>query len=306
MNWIIDWFARVREQFAAVATVGLAALTIASAVTCDEHKPHGPGPDSVRPTDTRPDPGGVALPAAQRPTEARSVVFADEFTGAAGSAPDGALWQAKLTDEWQPTRELQTYTADRANAQLDGAGSLAITAHADGDGWTSARLHSRAWFTPGVRIEARLALPTGAGAWGAFWLLGDDSVSGWPACGEIDVVELPAAEGGRAYAGTHQTGVGGHVGSGELIAPLHLADPAGWHTYAVEWRPGSLAFYTDGVHRGTITRAAIEALGGVWLFDDRPQRVILNLAIGGWGGTPGPWTSQVMRVDYVRATVLRV
>lgn len=255
------------------------------------------------PERTRPAPPPVAGPTPdhgrERPSSddrESSMIFDAEFTGAAGSAPNSALWWLKLTDEWQPAPELQTYTADPANAHLDGAGHLAITALARGDGWTSARLHSRAFVQYG-RIEARIKAPTAAGVWPAFWLLGDDSVVGWPACGEIDVMEAPAAEGGRVFAGTHQPGDGG-----QLVDPLQLADPGGWHTYAVDWRPGRIDFYTDDQPRGTVTRAAIEATGGVWPFDSTPQQIILNVAVGGWGGTPGAWSSQTMLIDYVRVT----
>ena len=45
------------------------------------------------------------------------------------------------------------------------------------------------------RIEARIKVPAGRGAWAAFWLLGAgiDTV-GWPRCGEIDVMEFVGSE----------------------------------------------------------------------------------------------------------------
>jgi beta-glucanase (GH16 family) len=146
-----------------------------------------------------------------------------------------------------------------------------------------------------------MRVPQGLGTWPAFWLLGDDSQVGWPDCGEVDIMEAPAAERGRVFAGAHLPGRSGQsVGSGELVSPTLLADPAGWHVYALDWRPGRLEFYVDDQLTGVVTRQAMEAAGGIWVFDDRPQQIILNLAVGGWGGVPGPWTEQVMTVDWVR------
>jgi beta-glucanase (GH16 family) len=45
-------------------------------------------------------------------------------------------------------------------------------------------------FTYG-RMRARLRLPYEHGVWPALWLLGESVASvSWPACGEIDVMEL--------------------------------------------------------------------------------------------------------------------
>ncbi len=55
------------------------------------------------------------------------------------------------------------------------------------------------------RFEARMKLPTGQGAWPAFWMLPTDwAYGGWPLSGEIDIMEAinlgmscPECEGGR-------------------------------------------------------------------------------------------------------------
>ena len=57
--------------------------------------------------------------------------------------------------------------------------------------YTSARLKTQglgAWRYG--RVEARIQIPRGQGLWPAFWMLGDNiSLVGWPACGEIDIME---------------------------------------------------------------------------------------------------------------------
>ncbi|HEX9102249.1 MAG TPA: glycoside hydrolase family 16 protein, partial [Polyangia bacterium] len=60
-----------------------------------------------------------------------------------------------------------------------------------GKEYTSGRINTLAQFTRAFgRFEARMQLPAGQGMWPAFWLLGNNvSTVGWPACGEIDIVE---------------------------------------------------------------------------------------------------------------------
>src|SRR5262245_53702081 len=115
------------------------------------------------------------------------LVWADECDAESGTAPDHGLWGLRETDRWQPPAELQTYTADLANAHYDGQGHLAIVAIRDPAGrrWTSARLSARharqLWLFHYGRFEARIRVPTGRGIWPAWWLLGQDDRYGWPA-----------------------------------------------------------------------------------------------------------------------------
>ena len=104
--------------------------------------------------------------------------------------------------------EAETYTNSPDNVFQDGKGNLVIRAIRDASGnYTSARLQTGG---PGAsthtadlswqygRIEARIKLPFGHGVWPAFWMLGEDFASaGWPACGEIDVMENFGAYGAQ-------------------------------------------------------------------------------------------------------------
>jgi beta-glucanase (GH16 family) len=58
-----------------------------------------------------------------------------------------------------------------------------------------------------------------------------------------------------------------------------------FHVYSVNWTPDKMDFFVDGQRYFTFAKES----GGddVWPFD-RPQYLILNLAIGGsWGGQRG-------------------
>ena len=126
-----------------------------------------------------------------------TLLWSDEFDGPAGTPPDPAWWSHELDSG---NHELQSYTADPANAALDGDGNLAITARGEPDGCTSARLITKGKFAFRYgRVEARLKLPRGAGLWPAVWALGADiDEVGWPCCGEIDVMEHVGQEPRRA------------------------------------------------------------------------------------------------------------
>ncbi|MFE7192187.1 acyltransferase family protein [Kitasatospora sp. NPDC057541] len=258
----------------------------------------------------------------------------DDFDGPAGSRPSEADWQYDLgtcypgcpAPQWG-TGEIETMTDSTANVRLDGRGALEIVPTRDADGrWSSGRIESRrADFAPppgGVlRIEAGIALPdvTGpaaAGYWPAFWTLGGElrnGYTGWPAIGELDVMEQ--VNGRDAVFGTMHCGVldGGPcqeprgLGSGDQ--PCGAECRTGFHRYAVEvdLRPGAeqVRWYLDGREHHRVTAAQMDR--ATW---DRAVNhglfLILNVAVGGnlpaaFGGavTPATEPGHPMRVDYV-------
>lgn len=236
-----------------------------------------------------------------------TLVFADEFDGPAGPLPPGS-WRASIGAGGWGNNEVQQYTGDIANVGLDGEGHLVITARRDADGViTSARLSTQGSFdfTSG-RAEARIALPAGTGLHPAFWLLGAniDEV-GWPAAGEIDVIEtLNAAT--EYHTGVHAPQTGSARGqqiSASGPAPFPLAGE--FRTYWVERTPDKIVTGIDDVTLVTITPFNLEP-GSSWVFD-APFFLVLNLAVGGeWPGpvdqtTPFPTT---MLVDWVRVRKL--
>ena len=196
--------------------------------------------------------------------------------------------------DWGRTnRELETYTASPANASLDGQGNLAIVARrraSSGPGnaglpYTSARIETkgRFSFTYG-RVEARIKIPAGTGLWPAFWMLGSNiDTVGWPNCGEVDILEAVGQQPFAVVGSIHGPGSGGAyavhrpVGSGVSLA-------AGFHTYGMIWRPGSITWTLDSRPYGTVTPGELPA-GARWVFD-HPFNLVLDLAVG--GVEPGP------------------
>jgi beta-glucanase (GH16 family) len=250
--------------------------------------------------------------------ERLQLVWQDEFDGPNGSEPDPTKWKAEIGGTGWGNRERQLYTAPPKNAALQD-GMLAITARSERPGaicwygncqYTSARLVTEGRFTQRYgRIEARIKVPTGQGIWSAFWLLGDDYRRvGWPASGEIDIMEHLGHKPSTIYGTAHGPGYAG----GE--SPLHAKTvlPEGqrfaddFHVFAIEWEPEVLRWYVDETLYQTRTPADLP-VGVRWVYD-HPFYLLLNVAVGGnWPGHPDATTRfpQTMLVDYVRVYQFR-
>ena len=244
------------------------------------------------------------------PSGAWVLSWSDEFGGTDGSAPDAAKWGFDLGGGGWGNNELETYTSRSVNAQIQG-GDLVITAQAESytgtDGiarnYTSARLKTQGLFSQtSGRFEARIKAPTGQGIWPAFWMLGTDiSSSGWPNCGEIDIMEAVGSQPSTAWSTLHGPGYSGANGltASKTLASGKLSDD--YHIYALEWEGTEIRFYLDGVLFSSRSAATLPT-GGQWVFD-HPFFIILNVAVGGnWPGSPNSSTTwpQKMYVDYVR------
>lgn len=238
------------------------------------------------------------------PAAVGDVLWSDEFNGAAGTAPNGAVWNYDTGGGGWGNNELQTYTTSTANAQLDGQGNLVITARKESNGsYTSARLTTKGKQQPKFgRIEARIQIPRGQGIWPAFWMLGGGfPQTTWPTAGEIDIMENIGREPNYVHGTVHGPGYSGSAGpSGAYEHPQDWSFADTFHTFAVDWKPGSITWSVDGNTYFQVTPATVN--GNQWVFD-QPFFIILNVAVGGeWPGYPDGSTQfpQSMKVDYVR------
>ncbi|WP_244219662.1 glycoside hydrolase family 16 protein [Corallococcus interemptor] len=242
----------------------------------------------------------------EQPGTGWEIVWQDEFDGPAGSLPAAERWVPDVGGDGWGNGQYEYNTARAENAQLDGEGHLAIIARKErygGNDYTSARLTTKNRYSKAYgRVEARIKLPTGRGIWPAFWLLGADVDSvGWPACGEIDIMEhkgqipsvVSSAVHGPGYSG------GGNIGRQHAVSGPPLAED--FHLYAVEWEPELLRFIVDDTVFFEVTPKSLPA-GRKWVYD-HPHFIILNVAVGGsFVGPPDSKTvfPQTMKVDYVR------
>jgi beta-glucanase (GH16 family) len=223
------------------------------------------------------------------------LVWADEFSG---SRPDTTVWTFEVGDHGWGNNELQYYTPGKNALVKDG--KLILTAKKEESRYTSARMISRSKkiFTYGY-FEIRAKLPQGTGTWPAIWMLGENiGQAGWPACGELDIMEHVGKDPRQIHCSVHNTsghGATPYTGIVEIAEPFHK-----FHLYAIDWNESRIRFLVDG--KLVYQYAPKEKNGDYWPFD-KPMFLIFNLAIGGnWGGpqVDDSCLPQSLTIDYVR------
>lgn len=230
-------------------------------------------------------------------TVALTLVWSDEFN--TDGAPDPAKWGYDIgtgSGGWG-NNELQYYTNRLENASVSG-GTLKITARKEafsGSAYTSARLLTKNKFaTKYGKVEARAKLPAGVGTWPAIWMLGSNiDAVGWPASGEIDIMEHKGSDPNRIYGTLHYPGRSGGNADG-LTTVIQNATTA-FHIYALEWTASSIKISVDGTVFYTFNNTPSSPFNQNFF-------IILNQAMGGtFGGPVDPaFASATMEVDYVR------
>jgi beta-glucanase (GH16 family) len=218
------------------------------------------------------------------------------FAGSDGGAPDSSVWNYETGGNGWGNNELETYTNSRANSATDGTGHLVITARretlkgADGitRSYTSSRLTTKGKLAlqPGTYVEAPIQAPVGPGVWPAFWTLGSNiSQVGWPASGEIDILEgqgsLPSVSHSAVHNG-RSTNLKSDFpyGWGEPGASVDLGHPLDTttHLYGVYFDGNTVRFYIDRHEHLALWAADAVASGRDWPFDG-PQYMLLNVAV---------------------------
>lgn len=222
------------------------------------------------------------------------LVWSDEFHGSI--SPDWVFETGNGINGWG-NNELQYYRRENATVEND---ALVITAKREdyqGYRYTSSRMTTQG--TRNVRygrIEARIKLPAKMGLWPAFWMLGSNINSvGWPACGELDIMEQ-VNTAPDVYGSVHW-----QVNGSQADYSNHMSTTVGdWHVYAVEWDPTTIKWFVDGTQYNAFN--ITNGTGGTGAFQN-PFFMILNLAVGGsWPGFNIDDASlpAKMYVDYVR------
>ncbi len=270
------------------------------------------------------------------------LVWHDEFDY--NGAPDSTRWQYEYG--FVRNQELQWYQPQNAQV-VDGvlqivgrhervpnprfrAGSRDWRRNRETAEFTSACVLTRNHFSFRYGLlEVRARIPIASGAWPAIWTLGNRW--GWPACGEIDVMEFYRVP--PQTMGIHHTTASrersqpiilanacwqapeGHDAWNTSRTPLsHFTDrDADWaqkfHVWRMDWTPEYIRLYLDDELLNDIPTAPAVNGGGnnhnVNPFaNDEPgfgHYILLNLAIGSSGGRPDVAAFPlVYEVDYVR------
>ncbi|MGV9827817.1 glycoside hydrolase family 16 protein [Gordonia sp. NPDC003429] len=248
---------------------------------------------------------GVRTPT---PANAASTLFFDDFSGAAGSAPDPSKWSHHLgSTGYSPPA---VYIDDRAASFVDGNSNLVIRAArcTNPPSWfpsaqyQSASLTTLTHFSAGMDTawEARIKFDPSRGCWPSFWTMG--TKGDWPQCGEADIIEVY----GTSLAGsTVHTPV--PLVAQTFQAQKQIKVDSAWHTWRMAWNSAGFRFWIDyTAGKAPYFTVPTNSLP-FWPFSNaNPLIIKLQMTVGG-PTAEAPIASELpvdMLVDWVRVTTL--
>lgn len=182
----------------------------------------------------------------------QDILFKDDF-----NFFDEKVWTKETHEPGWTNQELQAYDAAHVSVGKDGDKSvLILTAERKGNKIYSGRINSKGKKSFKYRkIEASIKLPkTNGGLWPAFWMMGDNDKE-WPACGEIDIMEMGEQSGMAAGDSEKQVNTAIHYGPSAAAheQQYYKANVANslqdgnYHTYSLDWDENNLTISIDNV-----------------------------------------------------------
>lgn len=233
-----------------------------------------------------------------------SLKWSDEFSGDKVD-PNSWNFETGNGDNGWGNHELEYYTNSAKNVFISN-GNLIIEARKEsinGFNYSSSRMttQNKKAFTFG-RIDIRAKLPIAKGMWPALWMLGSNiSTVSWPACGEIDIMELIGTDPNTIHSTLHWgASLQSHASKGSGYTSTSGDFSQKFHVFSTVWVKDSIKFLVDDHLFLSTSKTDVGTAN--YPFND-PQFFIFNLAVGGdWPGPPDDATAfpQRMFVDYVR------
>ncbi|MDB5124968.1 MAG: hypothetical protein JWP94_3097 [Mucilaginibacter sp.] len=240
-------------------------------------------------------PKSPIIPTTPEPPVTYRLVWSDEFNGI---EVDQTFWNINTGNP--STRNEQEYYQS-ANAVVTN-GSLLITAKKEavaGYKYTSALINSMGKVNGTYgRVEARIKMPLAQGLWPAFWCLGANfNTVGWPACGEIDIMEHVNTEN------TIRANIHWLIDKAVVNGTSIISTPDEYHLYAIEWDTNSIKWSLD--NKLYFTQDIANNFNSTGAFH-LPFFIVLSMAVA--GDLPGQAVDEsklpaTMYVDYVRVYV---
>ena len=224
-----------------------------------------------------------------------TLAWYDEFDK--DGQPDSSKWTYDLGAGGWGNKELEYYTNRNTNVTVSG-GTLKIIAVKEdylGSSYTSARLKTQGLygFKYG-RLDISAKTPAYTGTWPGIWMLGNNITTvGWPACGEIDIMEQSGSDKNTIYGTLHYPTQANPYGDGSTKS---IADAATtFHKYSTIWEPNFIKLLIDDTVYYTLTN------NGALPFNQN-FFVILNVAMGGTfgGSVDAGFTKDQLEIDYIR------
>jgi len=232
-------------------------------------------------------------------TPGEGLVWSDEFDG---TSLNTSIWNYE-TGNLGVNNEVEYYTNNATNVSVQN-GYLQITAlyskNYNNSGWdyTSARINTQNKYSFKYgKVEIRAKVPGDQGTWPALWLLGNSiNSAGWPACGEIDMMEQGTVTGfDNILCSLHWGTAGAVINQSHPNSIKVTGSTTDFHLYSMDWRADHISFYIDNVLFYTQANNSTMPFNQNFFF-------IFNVAVGGsmGGNTINLGTSSTMYVDYVR------
>jgi hypothetical protein len=219
------------------------------------------------------------------PVPVKGLIFGDEFNGPVGMRPNHKRWGAKFFKNWSGW----THIAD------NGLGSVVLTAYKDASGtWHKPWLSGKIGYFGPRYVEARAAVPCGAGTWSAPIWEWSHPFGRAPGL-ENDVSEQLGDEPTQYHATLHNwTSESHNYESGKTVT---AATPlcGTFHTYGAAVYPDRVDFYLDGVFMTSIPASAIHLAP----LTTRREVINIDLDMGGWGGSIAVAGPVVLAVDFI-------
>jgi beta-glucanase (GH16 family) len=233
-----------------------------------------------------------------------TLIWTDEFNG---SELDRKVWNVEVNGNGGGNNELQYYADRPENISMGvhpetGEHCVILTAKKEdynGKFCTSGRINTKEKlaFMHGM-IEARINIPfTANGLWPAFWMMGNDyNQTGWPGCGEIDIMEMGNRDGisrgtqDRYFSGWYHWGQGYNGGSypntGKNKTSRYSIQGT-FHTFRMYWDENNIRMYLDKdlyplvqpYSSLSISDAGVPDSPGIYFH--KPFFILFNLAVGG-------------------------
>ena len=219
----------------------------------------------------------------EEPSKQWNLVFTEDF-----NEFNNLVWTKEAHEAGWVNNELQEYTEDGVSIDMDGDKTvLVLTAKRNGDKFYSGRINSKGKksFQYG-KVEASIKLPkTANGLWPAFWMMGDNDKE-WPACGEIDIMEMGEKEGiatntSETYINTaihYGPDAEGHKQIFQTMNVENSLQDGKYHIYSLEWNENELIVKVDDI---LIKKFYIGAGSEQFEYFNDKFYFIFNLAVGG-------------------------
>jgi len=150
------------------------------------------------------------------------------------------------------------------------------------------------------KFEMRARIDTRSGSWPAFWTLGAQPGIGWPACGEVDIMEYYSSN----LLANFGYGLDRKTKWLAVRKPVAELGGGAWsqefHIWTMEWDDRKIDLRLDGKLMNHLELADADNADRGNPFH-RPVYIILNQAIGANGGDPSHTKFPVrFEVDWVR------